>query len=93
MACRLVPTAKPVKYVTYEEAAELAFFGAEVTLLTRKIIKAYICQVLHPISMQPAIMSQIPVRVKNSYNTLAAGTLITSTRYSMLLCPDDHVIR
>jgi aspartate kinase len=27
---RLVKTAKPVSYVTYEEAAELAFFGAEV---------------------------------------------------------------
>ena len=62
---RLVKTAKPVQYVTYEEAAELAFFGAEV---------------LHPISMQPAIKSKIPVRVKNSYNPNATGTLITGTR-------------
>jgi aspartate kinase len=53
--------------VTYEEAAELAFFGA---------------QVLHPISMQPAIKTGIPVRVKNSYNPSAPGTLITATRYS-----------
>lgn len=27
---RLVPSAKPVDHVTYEEAAELAFFGAQV---------------------------------------------------------------
>eukprot|EP01038_Epipyxis_sp_PR26KG_P014641 gene14641-19668_t len=62
---RLVKTAQPVSYVTYEEAAELAYFGAEV---------------LHPISMQPAIRSKIPVRVKNSYNPKAIGTVITATR-------------
>lgn len=62
---RLVKQALPVNQVTYEEAAELAYFGAEV---------------LHPIAMQPAIRSQIPVRVKNSYNPSAVGTAITSTR-------------
>ena len=62
---RLVKAAQPVGSVTYEEAAELAYFGAEV---------------LHPISMQPAIRSQIPVRVKNSYNPAAPGTLITQSR-------------
>lgn len=51
--------------VTYEEAAELAYFGAEV---------------LHPISMQPAIRFKVPVRVKNSYNPQAIGTLITADR-------------
>ena len=56
-----------MSYVTYEEAAELAYFGAEV---------------LHPISMQPAIRSNIPVRVKNSYNPSAVGTLITANRLS-----------
>jgi len=62
---RLVSTAQPVSCVTYEEAAELAFFGAEV---------------LHPISMQPAIRSSIPVRVKNSYNPSAPGTVIKGSR-------------
>jgi len=62
---RLVQEALPVGRITYEEAAELASFGAEV---------------LHPISMQPTIMTNIPVRVKNSYNPSAAGTLITATR-------------
>ena len=55
---RLVQEALPVGRITYEEAAELASFGAEV---------------LHPISMQPTIMTNIPVRVKNSYNPSAAG--------------------
>jgi aspartate kinase len=62
---RLVKAAQPVDIVTYEEAAELAFFGAEV---------------LHPISMQPAIRSNIPVRVKNSYNPAAVGTVILKSR-------------
>jgi len=62
---RLVKGAQPVTAITYEEAAELAFFGAEV---------------LHPISMQPAIRSGIPVRVKNSYNPSSPGTTIAATR-------------
>ena len=62
---RLVNGALPVTHITYEEAAELAYFGAEV---------------LHPISMQPAIRSNIPVRVKNSYNPSSTGTIISATR-------------
>ncbi|XP_068646208.1 aspartokinase 2, chloroplastic-like isoform X2 [Aristolochia californica] len=57
--------AKPVPYLTFDEAAELAYFGA---------------QVLHPQSMRPAREGDIPVRVKNSYNPKAAGTLITKAR-------------
>lgn len=57
--------AKPVEYLTFDEAAELAYFGA---------------QVLHPQSMRPAREGDIPVRVKNSYNRNAPGTLITRTR-------------
>ncbi|KAI7996372.1 hypothetical protein LOK49_LG10G00055 [Camellia lanceoleosa] len=59
------PRAEPVPYLTFEEAAELAYFGA---------------QVLHPQSMRPAREGDIPVRVKNSYNPKAAGTLITKSR-------------
>eukprot|EP00956_Cyclotella_meneghiniana_P027688 scaffold62759_cov75-Cyclotella_meneghiniana.AAC.6 len=58
---RLVPNAVPVSRVSYEEATELAYFGA---------------QVLHPIAMQPAMAADIPVRVKNSYNPSAKGSLI-----------------
>lgn len=38
-------------------------------------------QVLHPLAMQPAIRSQkMDVRVKNSYNREASGTIISKTR-------------
>lgn len=37
-------------------------------------------QVLHPQSMRPAREGDIPVRVKNSYNPKAPGTVIVKTR-------------
>uniref|UniRef100_A0A2N9J221 Aspartokinase n=1 Tax=Fagus sylvatica TaxID=28930 RepID=A0A2N9J221_FAGSY len=61
----IYPRAEPVPYLTFDEAAELAYFGA---------------QVLHPQSMRPAREGDIPVRVKNSYNPNAPGTLITRAR-------------
>ncbi|KAK9271889.1 hypothetical protein L1049_002254 [Liquidambar formosana] len=61
----IYPRAEPVPYLTFEEASELAYFGA---------------QVLHPQSMRPAREGDIPVRVKNSYNPNAPGTLITKAR-------------
>ncbi|CAM6007541.1 unnamed protein product [Sphagnum balticum] len=57
--------ALPVPFLTFEEASELAYFGA---------------QVLHPESMRPAEAANIPVRVKNSYNPQSPGTLITRNR-------------
>ncbi|MDR2072887.1 MAG: aspartate kinase [Spirochaetaceae bacterium] len=57
----LVKDARPVETVTYEEAAELAYFGA---------------QVLHPRAMQPCMKTKTPVLVKNSYNPVAPGTRI-----------------
>ena len=62
--------ARPVPALTYEEATELAFFGAAV---------------LHPLAMQPAMLAPagvagLAVRVKNSYNTAAPGTVIARTR-------------
>ena len=64
---RLAPAAVPVPFLTYEEATELAYFGA---------------QVLHPQAMHPAITAaqDLNVRVKNSYNIAAPGTLITRSR-------------
>jgi aspartate kinase len=61
---RLAPAARPVPSVSFEEASELAYFGAKV---------------LHPLSMQPAMSKNIPVRVKNSYNPEHPGTLIAGT--------------
>lgn len=62
---RIVEEALPVSEVSYEEASELAYFGA---------------QVLHPIAMQPAMKNNVPVRVKNSYNPSAVGTIIRNTK-------------
>jgi aspartate kinase len=62
---RLVPNAVPVSQVSYDEASELAYFGA---------------QVLHPIAMQPAMKHNVQVRVKNSYNPSAEGTIIKNEK-------------
>lgn len=43
-------------------------------------------QVLHPQSMRPAREGDVPVRVKNSYNPKAPGTLITRTRDMTKVC-------
>ncbi|MCR5217392.1 aspartate kinase [Treponema sp.] len=58
---RVVKEAHPVPEVTYEEAQELAMFGA---------------QVLHPRSMIPCRKTGTPVRVKNSYNIESPGSII-----------------
>ena len=58
---RVVKEAHTVPEVTYEEAQELAMFGA---------------QVLHPRSMIPCRKTGTPVRVKNSYNIKSDGSII-----------------
>ncbi|KAK3241827.1 hypothetical protein CYMTET_48441 [Cymbomonas tetramitiformis] len=64
---RRVSEAQAVPLLTFDEATELAYFGA---------------QVLHPHAMRPAMDANggLAVRVKNSYNIDAPGTLITSVR-------------
>jgi len=62
---RIVPHAVPLDRVSFEEASELAYFGA---------------QVLHPIAMQPAQRRGVPVRVKNSYNPSCPGTIISGEK-------------
>eukprot|EP00904_Undaria_pinnatifida_P011805 jgi/Undpi1/7755/HiC_scaffold_23.g10228.m1 len=62
---RAVPGAVPVPCVSYEEAAELAYFGANI---------------LHPVSMRPAMKTGLPVRIKNSYNPSHPGTVIAAQR-------------
>ena len=58
---RLVPGARVIADVSFEEAAELAYFGAKV---------------LHPATIKPAVEAGIPVRILNSLNPAASGTLI-----------------
>lgn len=64
MTCdpRVIPAAKVLDLVTYDEAAELAYFGAKV---------------LHPKTLWPAVDKQIAVRVLNTHNPSSPGTLIT----------------
>ena len=55
---RVVAAATPVSRLTFEQATELAVFGA---------------MVLHPLAMQPAQEGNVGVRVKNSYNRWVGG--------------------
>ena len=58
---RVVPGARRIGHLSYEEAAELAYFGAKV---------------LHPKTIQPAVEREVPVRICNSRAPEAGGTLI-----------------
>ena len=60
---RIVPEALRVKTISFEEAAELAYFGAKV---------------LHPATILPAVQKSIPVWVLNSRNAENEGTKITA---------------
>ena len=60
---RVCPEALRVKVISFEEAAELAYFGAKV---------------LHPATILPAVKKNIPVLVLNSRNASCEGTRITS---------------
>jgi aspartate kinase len=58
---RIVPEARTLPVLSYEEAAELSYFGAKV---------------LHPKTILPAVDQKIPVRVCNSREPDAAGTMV-----------------
>jgi aspartate kinase len=58
---RLVPGARVIDVLSFDEAAELAQFGAK----------------LHPRTLEPAVEANIPVRVLNTHNPESPGTLIT----------------
>ncbi len=59
---RLVPDAYKVKDISFNEAAELAYFGAKV---------------LHPLTVLPAVEKEIPVYILNSRKSAGTGTRIT----------------
>ena len=61
---RMCPDALRVRTISFEEAAELAYFGAKV---------------LHPATILPAVQKNIPVFVLNSRNAANEGTRITAT--------------
>jgi aspartate kinase len=59
----LCPDARRIKVISFDEAAELAYFGAKV---------------LHPATVLPAIQKNIPVYVLNSRNPECEGTRIAA---------------
>ena len=58
---RYVEDTEAVRQLNFEEAAELAYFGAKI---------------LHPTCIQPAKFAGIPVRLKNTMDPDAEGTII-----------------
>lgn len=58
---KIEPNARVVREISYLEATELAYFGA---------------QVLHPKTIEPAMDLNIPVRIKNAFNPEGPGTLV-----------------
>jgi len=62
----IVSRPKPIDYLSYDEAAELAYFGAKI---------------LHPRTVEPLHKKNIPIIVKNTYHPEAQGTEIGPERH------------
>ena len=60
---RFVKNTSPVNHLHFEEAAELAYFGAKI---------------LHPTCVQPAKYAGIPVKLLNTMDPTAPGTIISN---------------
>ncbi len=60
---RLVPEARTIPQISYDEAAELAYFGAKV---------------LHPNTLRPVSAAGVPVWIRNSFMPEKVGTRITA---------------
>jgi aspartate kinase len=60
---RFVSNTRKINQLSFNEAAELAYFGAKI---------------LHPQTVLPARLRNIPVRLKNTMNPSDSGTLITT---------------
>ena len=63
---RIVPEARTIPQISYAEAMELSYFGANV---------------LHPRTIEPAMREHIPVRVKNTFDPEFEGTLVVSEKF------------
>lgn len=64
---RLVPKARRIDEMSYEEAAELANFGAKI---------------LHPRTVEPVSLKRIPIRIRELQNPRGKGTLIRDYRHA-----------
>ena len=66
---RLVPNAQVIDQLSYNEAMELAYFGAKV---------------IHPQTMEPAVARDIPIFIRNTFAPQKRGTLICANPVSAL---------
>jgi bifunctional aspartokinase / homoserine dehydrogenase 1 len=66
---RLVPNAQVIDQLSYNEAMELAYFGAKV---------------IHPQTMEPAVARNIPIYIRNTFAPEKRGTLICANPVSAL---------
>jgi bifunctional aspartokinase / homoserine dehydrogenase 1 len=66
---RLVPDAKVIDSLSYNEAMELAYFGAKV---------------IHPQTMAPAVLKAIPIWIRNTFAPEKPGTLICQKPESLI---------
>jgi len=71
---RIVKKAYPVECMSYEEAMELSHFGAKV---------------VYTPTLTPAIKNSIPIRIKNTFDPSASGTLISHSGR----CVTGHLIK
>jgi bifunctional aspartokinase / homoserine dehydrogenase 1 len=67
---RLVPNAQVIDQLSYNEAMELAYFGAKV---------------IHPQTMAPAVTRDIPIFIRNTFAPQKRGTLICGNPVSALI--------
>ncbi len=66
---RIVDKTEPVHHLSFEEASELAYFGAKI---------------LHPTCVQPAKYANVPVKILNTMDPEALGTTISNETESKL---------
>jgi aspartate kinase len=62
----LVPTARVIPVLSYNEVGEMSYFGAHI---------------VHPRAVEPLLAEKIPLRVRNPFNMDHAGTLIQDETY------------
>lgn len=62
---RLVPEARPIKEMSYDEAAELSYLGSEI---------------LHPRTVEPLQRKGIPIVIRNTLRPAVQGTIIEAAR-------------
>ncbi len=64
---KIVPNARVIPEISYQEAMELSHFGAKI---------------LHPKALEPVMRKKIPVRIKNTFNPDVEGTVICESTKS-----------